>query len=51
MNHRSSIEQDALFFVFPLSCFRLGGDLTLDDINTKVEALEGRLFKNLQITA
>ena len=48
MIHDSSIEQDVLFFVFPHSEASLGSDLTLDNLNDKVQELAEGLFNKLR---
>src|SRR5437762_801071 len=48
--HDSSIEQDVLFFVFPHSASQLGGDLTIENLNARVEELAKQLFASLSGT-
>ena len=45
--HDSSIEQDVLFFVFPHSASLLGGELTIGNLNDKVEVIAKNLFEKL----
>ncbi len=46
--HDSSIEQDVLFFVFPHSEASLGSDLTLENLNDRVQELAEGLFNKLR---